>query len=678
MKNLIYSILFFFAAYSQAYSQVSIGFEGRNLTTGNGIGVETTFATSRTQPTIITFPNPCGGLVLRAVVDTVATFVWSTGAITDTTIVANSGTYSVTVTYPDGSTAIASIAATVTTPPATPCPFNYTVDCAVRRINFSFPTGSTCYDPLTYNYTWAANGIVFATSTAGAAVAPPVFNMPVGGNCNDVFTICVIQSLPGSVCTARYCIDITPNCFAPVVTYNLDCANNLKVTDVSGYPSTATFNWVLRPCNASLPIFYCSNAHLGDILQSNLTAGCWQLCLDLPNVPTNCQGVCTMITVGNSNAPTVTLGGATTVCCNRVNTIMASSNSAAGVTYLWSNGATTAVLTLPANSLPCASITTFTVTVTNVVGCTATATVAITTTMPATAAIAVTGNTCPKTLTATGGGTYLWSSGERTTVISATISGTYTVTITNAAGCTATATATVDCCNLQITEMRNLIYVHAQAVTFPTPTVTGCATGSVLSYLWEFGDGTTSTVASPTKTYTNTGVYNVCLTVTCTAAAGGTYCRAKCCRDVNIGKNCPTLYPTFGVNMPATGLSCTFTGTIQSTNVVPPPTSTYEIYNSTNVFVTSVAGTNVTYTFPNSGDYTVCRNLTSISDVNYGMYCITKNCRKLTIIPTTGCNVAAKFVATTYKTNPLNVTFNASSYSTGASSYYWEYSTSPT
>jgi hypothetical protein len=35
-------------------------------------------------------------------------------------------------------------------------------------------------------------------------------------------------------------------------------------------------------------------------------------------------------------------------------------------------------------------------------------------------------------------------------------------------------------------------------------------------------------------------------------------------------------------------------------------------------------------------------------------------------------------VATTYKANPLNVTFNASSYSTGATAYYWEYSTSPT
>ncbi len=43
---------------------------------------------------------------------------------------------------------------------------------------------------------------------------------------------------------------------------------------------------------------------------------------------------------------------------------------------------------------------------------------------------------------------------------------------------------------------------------------TNASTGFGLSYLWNFGDGTTSTAVSPTKTYANPGVYDVSLTLT--------------------------------------------------------------------------------------------------------------------------------------------------------------------
>ncbi len=370
--------------------------------------------------------------------------------------------------------------------------------------------------------------------------------------------------------------------------------------------------------------------------------------------------------------PTITFTG-NTKPCNGANTAITAvaSGGTAPYTFTWNTGTTTNSATQNLGTG------TFTVTVTDASGCMTTKSVSVVIGTTPTAVITVTGTTCPRTLTASGGGTYVWNTGATTATLSATTSGAYTVTVTNTAGCTATASVTVDCCNLQITELRSLIYVHAQAVTFPTPTVTGCTTGSTLTYLWEFGDGTTSTSASPTKTYTTVGVYNVCLTVTCTAP-NGTFCRAKCCREINIGKNCPLLYPTFSHTVPAAGLAYTFTGTIQSTSVVPAPVSTYEIYNSANTLVATLTGTNATYTFPNNGEYTVCRNLAYTADATYGAACTAKNCRKITVMPTTGCNATAKFVATTYKANPLNVTFNASSYSTGATSYYWEYGTSPT
>jgi PKD repeat protein len=365
-----------------------------------------------------------------------------------------------------------------------------------------------------------------------------------------------------------------------------------------------------------------------------------------------------------SSPPLVTITGNTTACQGATALVQASG----GISYLWSNNQTTASLSL--------SFGTYTVTATDTNNCTATASVIITALQPPITTISISGTTCPKTLTASGG-TCLWNTGSTTNTIIASNSGIYTVTTTNSVGCTTTASVTIDCCNLQITELRNIIYIHAQAVTFPTPTVTGCATGSILTYLWEFGDGTNSILANPVHTYTNIGVYNVCLTITCTKS-DGTYCRAKCYREVSIGKNSPILYPMFAINsVPATGLGYTFTGTPQSVNVVPAPVSTYEVYNSTNTLAGTVTGTNATYTFPNSGEYTVCRKLNYTADANYGTVGTNENCRKMTIVPIAGCNAIVRFTATTYKGNPLNLTFNASSYSSGVNSFYWEYSTSP-
>jgi PKD repeat protein len=46
-----------------------------------------------------------------------------------------------------------------------------------------------------------------------------------------------------------------------------------------------------------------------------------------------------------------------------------------------------------------------------------------------------------------------------------------------------------------------------------TVTFTDASTGAITSYLWDFGDGVTSTLQSPVHTYTATGLYTVSLTV---------------------------------------------------------------------------------------------------------------------------------------------------------------------
>ncbi len=54
---------------------------------------------------------------------------------------------------------------------------------------------------------------------------------------------------------------------------------------------------------------------------------------------------------------------------------------------------------------------------------------------------------------------------------------------------------------------------------------TGSSPASSLSYFWDFGDGTSSTLAYPTHTYSSLGVYTICLTITeANTSCTSTYC----------------------------------------------------------------------------------------------------------------------------------------------------------
>jgi len=174
---------------------------------------------------------------------------------------------------------------------------------------------------------------------------------------------------------------------------------------------------------------------------------------------TNATNSCTAsmtgsVTVTVNSAPSVSVtvsetSGATgndgIICAGASATITATG----GGTYLWSTGGTTAAI-----SVTPSVTTTYTVTVTNSNSCTATATTTITVNPLPSASVSVSetsgaanndGIICAgasATITATGGGTYLWSTGGTTAAISVTpsVTTTYTVTVTNANSCTATAT----------------------------------------------------------------------------------------------------------------------------------------------------------------------------------------------------------------------------------------------
>src|SRR5690606_15055816 len=103
----------------------------------------------------------------------------------------------------------------------------------------------------------------------------------------------------------------------------------------------------------------------------------------------------------------------------------------------------------------------------------------------------------PITLTAPSGNyTYLWSTNATTASISATTSGTYSVTVTDQnTGCAASDTVNV--------VIGTAPSVGGITVTGTSPTYNFSANNpaNVSNYFWQFGNGATSTDQDPTYTY---------------------------------------------------------------------------------------------------------------------------------------------------------------------------------
>jgi gliding motility-associated-like protein len=218
--------------------------------------------------------------------------------------------------------------------------------------------------------------------------------------------------------------------------------------------------------------------------------------------------------------PTITASASpSAICVGFSSTISA----AGGDTYIWSNSNTGSSF----SESPMAT-TIYQVTGTDVNGCTGTADVTLTV-MPG-----LTINITPamdeicegdnSTLTASSpatGVTYNWDNGMNTNpiTISPANTTTYTVTGTDAQGCSGTTSAIVTVNPLPT----------AQFSADPTQ---GClplnvqfddqSTGNIAFWAWDFGDGNNSGIQNPSHTYNTAGVFDVELTVTTDKGCTGT------------------------------------------------------------------------------------------------------------------------------------------------------------
>ncbi|MDX2360697.1 MAG: PKD domain-containing protein [Crocinitomicaceae bacterium] len=102
---------------------------------------------------------------------------------------------------------------------------------------------------------------------------------------------------------------------------------------------------------------------------------------------------------------------------------------------------------------------------------------------------------------------YLWNTTESLPTIAVTSPGPYSVTLTTACG---TANAGV-----YVEEIPDAVAGFDLFASFLTADLTNMSSGTIDSFVWDFGDGTSSsTDLNPTHLYPDTGVYIITLTVT--------------------------------------------------------------------------------------------------------------------------------------------------------------------
>jgi|GEM_PF-801464 len=372
------------------------------------------------------------------------TYSWSTGQVGASITVAPTATttYMVTVTN-NGCTDVASVTVNVTTVTATATANPATV-CVGQPVQLTATGGGT--------YQWST-GQTSATINAVIATAT-TFSVTVTNNgCTDVASVMVGVNTVTATATA-----------APAVV----CEGATSVLTATG---GGTYSWSTGQTGASISVSPTATTTYSVTVTNNG-------CTDVANVTVTV----TTVTGQASASPAV--------ICTGSNSVLTATG---GGTYSWSTGQIGASITVA----PIAT-TTYAVTVTNN-GCTDVATVTVTVNTVTAGATANPSPVCagqPVQLTATGGGTYSWSSGQTTANISLVLgmTTTFTVTVTNN-GCSDVATVTA-----------NVNSVAASATASPSTICSGLS--SVLTatgggtYSWSTGESGASITVSPTATTT--------------------------------------------------------------------------------------------------------------------------------------------------------------------------------
>jgi hypothetical protein len=388
-------------------------------------------------------------------------------------------TYTVTVTTPGGCTATASILVDVL--PGTTVNAGNNVTINIGQTTTLTATGNGTFQ-------WSNGATTASTQVAPSVTTTYTVTITGSNNCTstDEVTVTVISTplalsasaLPNSICVGE---SSELNAFA------------------SGGAGNYTYAW------ASNPAGFSSNQPNVFVTPSVTTTYTVTVTSGAGTITATTQVVVSPLPVANA-------GNNVSIILGQTANLMATG----GVSYVWSNGTTTAT-----NPVSPSTTTTYTVTVTNAAGCTQTDEVVVTVTIPPTTALL---NAQPSAicvgdatiLTATAGGgngtySYAWasnpvgfSSNQAAPLVTPSITTTYTVTVTSG-NTSATASVTVVVNALPVANAGNSVSIIVGQ------TANLLATGG-LQYAWSNGTNTAVNSVMPTTTTT--------YTVTVTSAAG--------------------------------------------------------------------------------------------------------------------------------------------------------------
>ncbi len=435
--------------------------------TGTSAGCSSTITGTVTANPIpvVTVNNPvvCAGIAATMTASGATSYSWSTGFNADPLTInpAVAASYTVTGTSLGcSSTALA----TVTVNPLPIIGVNSPVVCQGLAATLTATGAST--------YLW----------NTGSNANPLVINPAVAANYTVTGT-----SAAGCTGTAVANVSIT---LLPVITVNAPviCLGQSAILTATG---GATLTW--------------SNGVTARSITVSPNATTTYTVAD--NTP-GCSGSATgTVTV---NQPPVIGANSATICLGQLASLLATG----AVAYVWSNGSVANPLSV---SPP--TTTTYTVIGTNAAGCKDTTTTTVNVNQPP--VVSVNPDTiCARhnaTLTASGAVSYLWSNNSTANPLNITAlnnSTTYTVTGTDANGCSAPAAATVKVYPRPSADFS--ASPNPAIVSFPIITFTDQSSPNLNYWFWSFGDGDTlmPNTKSPVHTYPPVeATYNVTLIV---------------------------------------------------------------------------------------------------------------------------------------------------------------------
>ncbi|RYY33653.1 MAG: T9SS type A sorting domain-containing protein [Sphingobacteriaceae bacterium] len=346
----------------------------------------------------------CTGGSVTLTSSVASSYSWNTGATTASITVSAAGNYSLTTTNSMGCpSAPATVLVTVTAVPAQP------VITASGALQFCEGGSVTLTAPVANSYSWS-NGASTQSITVNAS-----------GN----YTV-IVSSAPGcsSIASAPAAVTVWTRPVKPVVT----AAGATQFCEGGTVQLASTGSTGYLWSNGATT----QNINVNTAGNYTVTVVNMEGCSSLPSDPV-------AVTVWAKPAqPTITASGATQFC-EGGNVTLASSS---GTTYLWSNGATTQNINVNAAG-------NYSVVVTNAQGCSSVASAATVVTVnakPAQPVIAASGplSFCEGAnvvLTSTTANAYSWSNAAATASITVAAAGNFSVTVTNAQGCSSVASA---------------------------------------------------------------------------------------------------------------------------------------------------------------------------------------------------------------------------------------------